>query len=87
MQVPNLFTHIGIFLILNIIQKQRIMYSKTSLEMGNKSVKYSLSYQHNKIYSMLRKDNMFFKVRKGRIRQQRRESAYQIAFNIECKMK
>jgi hypothetical protein len=61
MQVPNLFTHIGRFLILNIIQKHRIMYSKTSLVMGKKSVKYSLSYQHNKIYSMLCKDNMFLK--------------------------
>jgi hypothetical protein len=41
MQVPNLFTHIGRFLILNIIQKQRIMYSRTSLVMGKKTVKYS----------------------------------------------
>jgi hypothetical protein len=36
--------------------------------MGKKSVKSSLPYQHNKIYSMHRKDNMFFKVRKGRMR-------------------
>jgi hypothetical protein len=61
MQVPNVFTHIGRFMILNIIQKQRIMYSKTNLEMGKKSVKFSLPYQHNKKYSMLRKDNMFLK--------------------------
>jgi hypothetical protein len=61
MQVSNLFTHIGRFLILNVIQKQRIRYLKTSLGMGKKSVKSSLPYQHNKIISMHCKDNMFYK--------------------------